>query len=136
MAVQRARASSNFGAYIARERQVLSGYSADAWSMTALKPGSIVYGGVPGQTAFYTDFAAVRASALNSERLFKSLQVQPNPLYGYRPGIMAYRVTMELRVPAGYTLNNARFGVGGARQFFILNYGEALTPIRQFPLIK
>jgi filamentous hemagglutinin len=133
---QAARASSNFGAYVARETQVLSGYSADAWSMTTLKPGSIVYGGVPGQSAFYTDFGTVRASGLNAQSLFESTQVAPHPVYGYRPAVQAYRVTSELTVPGGSALNNPAFGAGGGTQFFIPNYNKALVPIRQFPLSK
>ena len=57
---------------------MFSGYSADVWRSTTLKPGSIVYGGVPGQSAYYTDLATVKASRLNQRSLFESLQVAPN----------------------------------------------------------
>jgi RHS repeat-associated protein len=133
---QQARASSNFGTYVARENQILSGYSADVWLPTTLQPGSIVYGGVPGQSAYYMDFATVRASELNAQSLFESLQVAPHPVYGYRPRIQAYRVSTEITVPGGRALNNPAFGSGGGGQYFIPNYDDVLIPIRQFPLSK
>ncbi len=133
---QAARASSNFGVYVAREMQVLSGYNADAWNMVTLRAGSIVYGGVPGQSAFYTDFATVRASGLNAQSLFESTQVAPHPVYGYRPAVQAYRVTSELSVPGGSALNNPAFGTGGGTQFYLPNYNKVLVPIRQFSLSK
>jgi len=133
---QQARTSSNFGSYVARESQVFSGYSADVWRSTTLKPGSIVYGGVPGQSAYYTDLATVKASRLNQRSLFESLQVAPHPERGYRPAIQAYRVSTEISVPGGRALSNPSYGVGGGGQYFIPNYDKVLIPIRQFPLSK
>lgn len=133
---QKARAASNFDVYIARENQILSGYNADVWQPQTLQPGSIVYGGVPGQTAYYTDLATVKASRLNQRSLFESLQVKPHPEKGYRPAIQAYRVSTEIRVPGGSALNNPTVGIGGGGQYFIPNYDKVLTPIRQFPLSK
>jgi filamentous hemagglutinin len=131
---QEARASSNFGNYIAGESQVLSGYSADAWRSITLQPGSIVYGGIPGQSAYYTDLATVKASGLNAQALFDSLQVAPHPVYGFRPAVQAYRIVTEINIPAGRALSNPAYGGGGGVQYFILNFDDVLIPIRQFHL--
>ena len=48
-----ARNVSNFAVYGAKENQIIAGYNADAWTMTMLKKGHIVYGGLPGQSALY-----------------------------------------------------------------------------------
>ncbi|MEQ8846787.1 RHS repeat-associated core domain-containing protein [Botrimarina sp.] len=130
-----ARQSSNFELHIARESQIGAPYGGvDNFRFTTLEQGSLVYGGVPGQSAYYTDFATVRASGLNAPKLFESLQVAPHPVIGYRPGVQAYRVTKPLRVPSSQVLANPQFGSGGGNQFFIRNFESKLEPVRQFPL--
>ena len=80
----------------AGEAQLSAGYLPDTWSMTTLPKGSIVFGGVPGQSAFYTDFATVRASGLNQQSFWESLQVPPSRLYGYRgPGLIRARARIS-----------------------------------------
>src|SRR5258707_342415 len=64
----------------AMKSQTAAGYKADAWTLTTLKAGDVVYGGVPGQTAFYTTKKTVEASDLKTATLFKSLQVKPHPV--------------------------------------------------------
>lgn len=53
---------SNFLAYQARYNQLEIGYGADVWSMRYLRSGELVYGGLPGPSAFYTDLRTVLAS--------------------------------------------------------------------------
>lgn len=128
-------ATSNFEIHLARSSQLGAPYGGvDAWGFTSLQKGQLVYGGSPGQSAFYTDFATVKASGLNAESLFKSLQVAPHPVYGYRPGVQAYRLNQSIRIPAGQTLANPQLGTGGGNQFFIRNFGKYLDPVRQFDL--
>ncbi|HRT88362.1 MAG TPA: RHS repeat-associated core domain-containing protein [Anaerohalosphaeraceae bacterium] len=119
---QAARAASNIDVLFAKEAQLQAGYAMDAWSMTSLTAGSIVYGGIPGQSAFYTDAATVIASDISRANLFQSLQAAPNPLRGYRPAVSMYQVMSDIRVPTGISLANPAFGPGGGTQFYIGNY--------------
>ncbi len=133
---QAARAASNIDVLFAKEAQLQAGYAFDAWSMTSLSAGSIVYGGIPGQSAFYTDAATVIASGGSRTSLFQSLQVAPNPLRGYRPAVNMYQVMSDIRVPTGAALSNPALGPGGGTQFFISNYSQRLLEIPFIPLKK
>ena len=97
--------------------------------MTTLPSGSRVYGGMPGQSAYYTTGQAVTNAGLSSETLFQSLQVSPHPVFGYRPQMGVYEVTRDLTVPTGIVRANPAFGSGGATQYFIRNYGTELRLI-------
>lgn len=131
------RMSSNFDIHIARTSQAGAPYGGiDDWGRTVLPKGSIVYGGYPGQSAFYTDLATVKASKLNAESLFQSLQVSPHPVRGYRPQVQAYRVLDEINVPSASVLANPQFGPGGGAQFYIQSFSNCLEPIRTFNLSR
>jgi RHS repeat-associated protein len=108
-----ARSSSNFGVLVAKEAQLAGGYAPDALSMTLVPQGSIVYGGIPGQSAWYTDAATVVASGGSRTTLFRSIQVAPSIRSGgYRPAVGVYQVMADIRVPAGVTVANPRLGAG------------------------
>ena len=124
------------GVLFAKEAQLRGGYAPDAWSMTALPKGAIVYGGIPGRSAFYTDAATVVASGGSRAKLFQSVQAAPNPLAGYRPAMSMYRVTSDVRVPRGTALANPGLGIGGGNQLFIRNYARHLQEIPFIPLRK
>jgi len=134
-ASRRSREASRFQAYVAREAQALAGYAPDIWDVTTLRKGSILMGGVPGQSAFYTDVATVIASRLSGNRLWELLQVRPHPIFGFRPAVRAYRLTRDLRVAIGRALANPDAGVGGGVQIFLRYYDRALEPIRTFSLV-
>jgi filamentous hemagglutinin len=133
---QAARASSNIDVLFAKEAQLGAGYGADAWSMATLPKGSIVYGGIPGQSAFYTDAATILGSGGSRTALFQSLQAAPSPLLGYRPAVSMYEVLQDIRVPTGTALGNPGLGAGGANQFFIWNYANQLREVPYIPLTK
>jgi len=129
-----ARDASNFEIAIARESQVLSGYNADKFWLQPIPKGSIVYGGTPGQTAWYTNAETLLTTHLEREATWNALQVAPNPVLGYRPSVRAYRVLEDLVVPAGNATNNPALGAGGGWQYFIKQYSHKLSPIRGFNL--
>jgi len=132
-----ARLSSRFDVHIARTSQVSPPYGGvDTWGRTALAKGSIIYGGYPGQSPFYTDSATVKASNLNAKSLFQSLQVSPHPVRGYRPQVQAYRVLNDIDVPSASALANPQFGPGGGAQFYMENFSNRLAPIRTFNLSR
>ncbi|MBL0166275.1 MAG: hypothetical protein IPP85_03640 [Propionivibrio sp.] len=123
---QSARASSGFDVHVARADQIRWGYSADQWSMTTLPAGSRVYGGIPGQSAYYTTEGALTSAGLGRESLFQSLQVTPHPVFGYRPQMGVYELTSDLSIPSGIVRANPTFGSGGATQYFIRDYNNQL----------
>jgi len=121
-----AREASSFPVLIAKEDQMLSGYNVDQWTMTTLRKGDVVYGGLPGQSAYYTSERTLLASRYTRESLFQSLQVRPDPVLGYRPLVGVYEVTQNVRVPTGIVNANPELGVGGCDQFFINNFSRVL----------
>jgi hypothetical protein len=130
-----ARRYSNFDIHLARTSQASAPYGGvDSWAKASLARGSIVYGGYPGQSPFYTDFATVKASSLNADSLYGALQVAKHPARGFRPQIQAYRVLEDITVPSGSADANPQFGPGGGRQFYIPNFSNRLDPIRRFNL--
>ena len=92
-----------------------------------LKKGDVVFGGLPGQSAFYTDQATVLAAHGDTQLLSESLQIQPHPIKGYRGNIGIYTIQKDFRVPAGLVHSNPEYGVGGGQQFFIKFYSSQLT---------
>ena len=83
----------------AKADQVLGRYAADQWGMTSLSAGDKVYGGLPGQSAYYTNADTLAASQGSRTSLFQSLQVASHPEFGYRPLIGEYEVVGGTSVP-------------------------------------
>jgi hypothetical protein len=125
--------TSNFKILTARTNQIFSGYNPDKWIMVELKQGDIVYGGLPGQSSYYTDFDTIFASEGQEAVLNQNLQVKPHPIYGYRKNIGQYEVSQDMRVLFGITSANSKLGGGMANQFFLNNY-SSLRLINEFNL--
>jgi hypothetical protein len=119
---------------LAQADQVRWGYSADDWGTTGLPAGTRVYGGLPGQSAYYTTASTVEAAAGSRTTLFQMLQVEPHPEFGYRPTIGEYELVTDLRVPSGTAQANVGKGIGGGEQFFIKDYSSSLQLVRKVPL--
>lgn len=117
---------ANFAIYDAKESQIIAGYNADAWTIANLQKGDIVYGGLPGQSTYYTTEKTLIESGYSREKLFQSLQVKPDPVRGYRPTVGVYEVTQDMRVPGGIINANPHLGTGGGEQFLIKNFGSSL----------
>ncbi len=106
----------------------------DDWQNITLKKGTVVYGGTPGQSNFYTTEEAVQASGNSQSNLFSSLQVAPHPDLGFRPGMTAYEVTEDTPAATSTALANSQISAGGAQQLFIPNYSTVLNPLFSVPL--
>jgi len=128
------RAADKAAIDAARADQLQWGYAADEWGMTKLSAGDRVFGGIPGQSAYYTDASTLAASGGSRTSLFQSLQVKPHPEFGYRPTMGEYEVLSDMRVPSGTVRANPAMGEGGGRQFFIEGYKDKLRLIREHPL--
>lgn len=106
----------------------------DTFKDITLKKGTVIYGGAPGQSNFYTTASALERSGGSSSSLFQGLQVSPHPSFGYRPGVTAYEVMDDLPAAFGRTLANPQHGAGGLPQIVIENYDSVLKPIYSVPL--
>ncbi|MHB8386564.1 hypothetical protein [Metallibacterium sp.] len=118
----------------AQQDQINSGYNPDNWTMTTLPKGSLVYGGLLGQSAYYTTEQTLLDGNFDSATVFDSLQVAPNHEFGYRPEMGVYQVPEDTQVPTGQALANPNIGSGGAQQFFFGNYGQQLQLINRIAL--
>jgi hypothetical protein len=86
-----ARNASNFPVLTAKVDQLIAEYKIDQWTMTELKKGDIIYGGLPGQSRYYTSIKTVLNSAGDKDILGQILQIKPDEMLGYRPKIGEYR---------------------------------------------
>ena len=120
----------------AQQDQINSGYNPDLWAMTTVPKGSLVYGGLPGQSAYYTTEQTLLDGSFDSATIFDSLQVAPHPEFGYRPEMGVYQVLEDAQVPTGQALANSQIGTGGAQQYFFGNYGQQLQLVGRIPLGK
>ncbi|WP_407274795.1 hemagglutinin repeat-containing protein [Dickeya ananatis] len=133
---QQARESSNFGIHIAKSDQIQWGYAADEWGTVTLPAGSRVYGGIPGQSSYYTSWDTLLDAGFSRESIFKSLQVLPHPEFGYRPQMGIYEVVNDITIPSGQVMANPLLGPGGGTQYFIKDYGNQLKLIDKIDLGK
>jgi hypothetical protein len=101
----------------------------DNWSNVALKKGTIVYGGMPGQSGFYTDMATVASASGSRKQLWKKLQVEENPNHGYRKAVQPYVVKKDTCVAIGKALANTGYGDGGGTQYYAADYKTVLSPM-------
>jgi hypothetical protein len=133
-----ARASSSVEkspSAFARSLQGSGNYpGVDRYKDILLKKGTIIFGGAPGQSNFYTTASAVRRSGGNADTLFQGLQVGPHPVHGYRPGVTAYRVLEDAPVAFGRALANPQHGAGRYPQIVIEGSKTKLEPLFSIPL--
>lgn len=125
---------SNFPVLAAKEDQILGGYKVDDWTMTTLKKGDAVYGGLPGQSNYYTTVDSILAANGNRQTLGELLQVIPHPEKGYRPNVGEYVLTKDVRIPMGATNANPHLGVGNCTQFFINRHQNMLRLNNEYTL--
>ena len=95
-----------------------------------------MFGGLPGQSAYYTDAATLSASGGIRTALFESLQVRPDPVLGLRSSVGEYEVVRDIRVPFGSVRANPSYGFGGGNQFFVGGHANSLRLVREIPLGK
>lgn len=140
------KVSSSTPSEYARSLQGSGNYPGkDVYRDITLSKGTVIYGGTPGQSEFYTTKSALERSGFSSERLFDGLQVAPGdpsriPTHSItglnRPGVTAYEVINDIPAAFGRTLANPGQGSGGLPQIVIENYQDFLKPIYSIPLKK
>jgi hypothetical protein len=118
----------------AKATQRASGYLEDVFTGRILLKGTKIYGGLPGQTSWYTNLFSVEASGLSRSKLFQGIQVQPHPEFGYRPQIGVYELLEDVTVAEGKALANIQYGAGGYHQYFLEQYSGKLILVETINL--
>jgi RHS repeat-associated protein len=101
----------------------------DKWRNIVLKKGTILHGGVPGQTAFYTNERSLSRFGGTRNEMGNALQVKPHKEFGYRPQMQTYVVKEDTPAAIALTRANSKLGDGGATQFYVPNFANSVQPI-------
>lgn len=118
-------------------------YKADSYEVVKLSKGDIIYGLLPGQSAFYTDQTTVDMGKGSYKTLYSLLQVRPHPVYGYRTRLGKYEVLEDMYVAGGTCLANKTItidgktetlGDGGGFQYVILDYQSKVQLLEETDL--
>lgn len=93
--------------------------NSDKWKDIVLKKGTRVYGGVPGQSSFYTKKEGIEDSGHVSRELWSRLQVAPHQKLGFRQEVQEYEITNDIKAAEAIVASNTDAGIGGLTQYFI-----------------
>jgi hypothetical protein len=99
----------------------------DKFKVVLLKKDSIIYGGVPGQSPFYTTKSTLRRFGNDANAIYKGLQVVDRN-GEYHPGLGAYRVKQDTYVAISITRANPQHGSGSAVQIVVKDFNSVLEP--------
>jgi hypothetical protein len=121
----------------AAQAQTTSGkaYGVDQWINVTLPPLTKVWQGFGGSSSFFISEHDVREATgayVDSipyhfaETLWRHAQVGASPTRGYRDEIREYVVDMKCAAALALCSANARFGGGGALQYYIPNWERYL----------
>jgi hypothetical protein len=99
----------------------------DDWT-TAKIPGNFdLYGGLPGQSEYYTISQTITDTDTIVVDYWESLQVKAHPEFGYRTMVGVFDIKNDSIVVAiSKTLANPQYGAGGAWQIYVGNFDEVL----------
>lgn len=106
----------------------------DAWEVFEIAANTKLYGGLPGQSEFYSVEKSLLEVNYDKVKYWESLQVAPHPTFGFRPKVGEYTVNTITKVAVSKTLANPQFGAGGAWQVFVDNYPKKITFVKEIPL--
>jgi hypothetical protein len=106
----------------------------DKWEIFEIPAGTKLYGGLPGQSEFYSIEKSLMDANFDKIDYWKSLQVSPHPQFGYRTKIGEYTVNSNTKVAISITLANPTHGNGGAWQVFVGDFTNKLTFIKEIQL--
>jgi len=101
----------------------------DEWATATIPAGIDLYGGLPGQSEYYTiDQTLIDADTMKVS-YWESLQVKAHPTFGYRPDVGIFDLNTTVTVAIARTLANPQYGAGGAWQIYVENYTTDLTAL-------
>lgn len=135
---------SNFNAHLTDDTAIVnhakSGqghgtYSGiDDWFSVRLDSGAMLWGGLPGQSNYYSIIATYDSAKGEKVAYWKLLQVKPHAVFGYRSYIAGYRLNKTVNASISKTLANKQYGDGGAWQIYIQNYHTDLLKVSEITL--
>lgn len=113
----------------------------DTYKDITVKGGKVIYRGEPNGSEFFTTKSAIERSGRDATKIFEGLQVEKNPIHGYRGTMQGYKATVDIEAAFGITRANPQFGKGGLPQVFVPNVEELikqgiLKPTDNIPLIR
>lgn len=99
----------------------------DDWT-TAKIPGNFdLYGGLPGQSEYYSISKTITDTDTIMVDYWESLQVKAHPQFGYRAMVGVFDIKNDSIVVAiSKTLANPQYGEGGGWQIYVGNFDEVL----------
>ena len=106
----------------------------DRFRNIALKKGTILYAGYPGQSAFYTTASAMRRAGHSSSLLFGGLQIAAHESKGPRIRAAAYEVIEDTPAAFALAIANQGHGTGWLPQVVVPSYMTSLRYLNDFPL--
>ena len=106
----------------------------DEWATATIPAGLDLYGGLPGQSEYYTiDQTLIDADTMQIA-YWESLQVKAHPTFGYRPDVGVFDLNTTTTVAISRTLANPQYGAGGAWQIYVEDFTTDLTVLDTIPL--
>ncbi|MEZ4938956.1 MAG: fibronectin type III domain-containing protein [Crocinitomicaceae bacterium] len=106
----------------------------DDWIIVDIPENTIVLGGIPGQSEFYSVQVTLENANYIKQKYWNSLQVSPHPQFGFRSKLGEYKIIRPIKVAISRTLANPLHGQGGAWQIYISNFEENLNFIKEIEL--
>jgi hypothetical protein len=106
----------------------------DNWTIVEIPAGTKVYGGLPGQSEFYSVEKSLLDVNYNKADYWDGLQVSPHPQFGFRPKVGEYTTNQTIKVAISKTLANPQHGTGGAWQVFVNDFSDNLTFVKEITL--
>ena len=98
----------------------------DKWVAAKIPKNISLYGGLPGQSPFFSVSKTVKNADTLLIKYWKSLQVESSQIYGYRPWLGVYGVKDTIVVALAQMQANPQYGKGGAWQLFVKDHAKNL----------
>ena len=113
----------------------------DDYVDVTVEKGTVLYRGEPNGTEYFTALDAIEQSGRDATKLFEGLQVEKNPIHGYRGEMKGYIFNEDVASAYGITNANPQFGKGGLPQYYVPDVQDLidkgiLTPVDNIKLNK
>ena len=108
----------------------------DDWEVYKIKAGTKIYGGLPGQSEFYSTLDNLQDAGFSKVKFWESLQVKPHATHGFRKKVGEYVIKKDIEVAISRTLANKQYGKGGGWQVFVDDFANNLRFTQEIPLLK
>jgi len=113
----------------------------DDYIDVTIRKGTTLYRGEPNGTEYFTTLDAIEQSGRGATRVFEGLQVEKNPIQGYRKVMQGYVFHDDIACAYGIARANPQFGAGGLPQYFVPNVQDLidkgiLVPVDRIKLYK